>query len=310
MYRIAHLSDPHINLRYHPQHLPRLRKILRHALQKKKVDHIVISGDITSNADERDLLATRKLFEELDLLDPERLTLTIGNHDIFGGPHLAEELLAFPAKCRTTPWEERTQEFHQAFIETFRGSITIGDHPFPFVKQVNGMALIGSNSIAPYSNIKNPVGSNGAISKQEFHALEQILRSQEVQRARHRIVILHHHLFRSRDRKKFTHLPATKGLFDLIEQETLKLRGKKAVLKLLQEGRVTAVLHGHVHFTGEYTRKGLLCLNGAGAVFPLHPSMPLQYNILHCSKHGIENEVVDLPIKVEPKDSVVTSLVS
>lgn len=301
--RIAHLSDPHINLKYHPSHLPRLRSLLRHALKEKKADHIIITGDLTSNADERDLLACRKLFEELDILHSNRLTLVIGNHDIFGGPHLADELLAFPGRCKVTAYKEKVQRFVEVFNECFTDTISVKKGVFPFIKLLDDTAILVLNSVAMYSNIKNPVGSNGEISTEDYKILEQLLQRDEVKGSRNRVVALHHHLFRRKDRSQFTHVPATNGLFDLIEQETLKLRGKKKLLKLLTKHNITAALHGHVHFTAEYQRKGIQCFNAAGAVFPLHSSMDLQYNLLHISKHGIENEVISKRINASNRSS-------
>jgi len=54
MIKIAHLSDPHINLKYHPEHLPRLESVLRDALDVRGADHVVITGDLSSNADQRE----------------------------------------------------------------------------------------------------------------------------------------------------------------------------------------------------------------------------------------------------------------
>src|ERR1035438_3788513 len=72
--RIAHLSDPHINLKYHPQHLPRLRRVLEDALGRMNADHIILTGDLTSNADTRDLRTIRRLFESLGIMKSSKLT--------------------------------------------------------------------------------------------------------------------------------------------------------------------------------------------------------------------------------------------
>jgi 3',5'-cyclic AMP phosphodiesterase CpdA len=117
--RIAHLSDPHINLKYHPQHLPRLRRTLEDALQKG-AEHIVISGDITSNADIRDLKTARRLFESLGILKSSKLTVVPGNHDIYGGPQIADDVLSFPERCRKTNTGERLAIFQEILQSSFR----------------------------------------------------------------------------------------------------------------------------------------------------------------------------------------------
>ena len=69
-------------------------------LKRYKFDHLVITGDLTHNADYEDLEILRNLFQEYGLLNSERLSLVIGNHDIFGGPQAAEEVFQFPEKCK------------------------------------------------------------------------------------------------------------------------------------------------------------------------------------------------------------------
>lgn len=290
MLKIAHLSDPHVNLKYHPEHLSRLELVLKDAIERQGADHVVISGDITSNADERDFLAVRELFQKLDLFDPSRLTLVIGNHDIFGGPHLADEVLSFPRRCQNCTYDERVAYFHEVFKPLFRGAY-VEDEPYPFVKKVKGVALIGLNSVARHSQYRNPVGSNGEIDEQQFKSLVKMLSLPMVRSAKQRVAVLHHHLFRRKDEKHLHSYSTPKGLFALIEQETLKLRKKRRLISVLQKGDVDTVLHGHVHFTGDYPRKSIRCYNGAGSVFPLLGEKDLTYNLLTVTETGTSLEV-------------------
>jgi 3',5'-cyclic AMP phosphodiesterase CpdA len=276
--RIAHLSDPHINLKYHPQHLPRLRRVLEDAL-KRGTDHIVISGDLTSNADHRDLRTTRRLFEMLGIMSPSKLTIVPGNHDIYGGPQLADDVLIFPERCRTCNTQEQLAVFQENFAELFADSITIGGLPYPFLKRVKHVAFMGVNSIAEHSLTGNPVGSNGEITKSERAIMTQLGNYHAWQTAQFRIVIMHHHLIRRKHLGR-TGAPEARGLAAMIEHRTLKLHGKHRVLRVLDSIGADLVLHGHVHFTGQYERNGLACLNSAGAVYPARREDGFSYHLI------------------------------
>ena len=79
----------------------------------------MITSDLTSNADRRDLAALLELFDQLDILDASRLTVVSGNHDIYGGPHLAEEVLSFPKRCQQCDYDELVGKFQEAFAPLF-----------------------------------------------------------------------------------------------------------------------------------------------------------------------------------------------
>ena len=98
---IAHLSDFHISAEHRRNHIRRARRALEYA-RSLGVDHVVVTGDITANGDPADYRIARSLFASAGLLDAGRLTVTIGNHDVFGGVHTAEEVLTFPGHCRVT----------------------------------------------------------------------------------------------------------------------------------------------------------------------------------------------------------------
>ncbi len=292
MLKIAHISDSHVNERFHTEHLSRLRSVIEHALNVQHADHIAFTGDLTSNADERDLLACRTMFRELGILNAERLSLIIGNHDIFGGPHLADELLQFPSRCSNRDYEHYLTRFHDTFAATFAGTDGPDHSPFPFAKVIGNVALIGLNSVARQSALRNPVGSNGEVADREMDELVMLLKDKEIKHCDHRIVMVHHHLFRRKDESELHTPPETNMIVERIEQATLKLRGKRKLLKTLNAGKVGMVLHGHVHFTAAYTRKGIACLNGAGAVYPVNPREELKYNLITVDKKTITHKVI------------------
>ena len=114
--KIAHLSDVHICQKSRPKNLERTKLLLDYALQQG-VDHIVITGDIVHLGEVEDYIALRNLFQEFGLLDPFKLTLVIGNHDVFGGVYLAEDILSFPEKCESINYDAKLLEFKNHFFE-------------------------------------------------------------------------------------------------------------------------------------------------------------------------------------------------
>ena len=294
--RIAHFSDPHINLKYHPQHLPRLRRALEDALGRLNADHIIITGDLTSNADTRDLRTVRRLFESLGIMKSSKLTVIVGNHDIFGGPHLADDVLAFPERCKTLDYDEKLSIFQDTFAELFSDTITMCQQGYPFLKRVQNVCLMGFNSIATHSMLQNPVGSNGTISTEAQGQARALSQHHAWRAAESRIVLLHHHTFRPKD---VSHLQvadgiSASGIAARLEQLTLKLYGKRALFKLFNAVDVNIILHGHIHFTGSYMRDEIACLNGAGAVFPAFRGGGYYYNMIEVDGRDREFSVVRL----------------
>ncbi|HWF44383.1 MAG TPA: metallophosphoesterase [Candidatus Kapabacteria bacterium] len=302
--RIAHFSDPHINLKYHPQHLLRLRRALEDAIGRQSADHIVITGDLTSNGNARDLRAIRRLFESLGILSSSKLTVVPGNHDIYGGPHLAEELLNFPDRCKRCDYNEKLAIFQDTFAELFAGAIVEDGSGYPFLKRLRNVCFLGINSIARHAFIENPVGSNGEIAKPARANIIELTKHHAWETATERIVLLHHHLFR---RKDISHLTIADGitgggLVALLEQRTLKLHGKRHILKLFEQIGVDLVLHGHIHFTGEYARHEITCLNSAGAVYPEERSTGYFYHIIDLKAYRREI----LPVQLLPATRNIT----
>jgi len=81
---IAHISDLHLNSFYNDSIFKRVNYLLKH-LAEKKVDYLIITGDITDNASEKDLEIFRRMLAKFGFMNGEKLSLIPGNHDIFGG---------------------------------------------------------------------------------------------------------------------------------------------------------------------------------------------------------------------------------
>jgi Icc protein len=287
--RIAHISDLHLSTEYNRANIANVQRLLEF-IMREDVDHVVITGDIAANADPNDFLLARTLFDRFGLLDPRRLTLVIGNHDIYGGVHTPEDILLFPGRCRRTEYQTKAKEFVSYFPEVFDGCLFGSKHSaFPFVKGVGDVAFIGMNSVAPYSGLKNPIGSNGHVERRQLKKLGSILGSGLLKKKR-KIVLLHHHFNKAPGRPS-GNLPA---VWAAIERQTMKLRGKRELLQFFAEHDIQLVLHGHQHVMEEYARKGIRFVNAGGAILGPDPAL-LGVQFVRVSDAGIDIQRVERP---------------
>lgn len=123
---IAHISDLHLSAHYRRENIRRTKHLLGY-IDRLNVDHVVITGDITANADERDFEIARRLLRSHRLLDASRLSIIMGNHDIFGGGHTAEDVLEFPRRCKHTDYDRRMAVFMDCFGEAFERCLLMAD---------------------------------------------------------------------------------------------------------------------------------------------------------------------------------------
>jgi len=291
--KLAHLSDLHICMKNKPKNLSRTRRLIEYALNQD-VDHFVITGDLTNNAEAKDFIALRKLFEEFDLLDAGKLTLVIGNHDIYGGVYLAEEILTFPARCEKTDFYQKVREFKNYFLEVFENSFTpIPGNIFPFAKLIDDVVLIGLNSITPYSLLKNPAASKGKIGREQQKQLIKIL-SQPAYQNKIKIILVHHHFNKKSQGAFEKHLT----FLHSIERYAGKLRKKKRLMNLFDRFNINLILHGHLHESTEYIRKGLRFMNAGGAIDKNKPGK-LKINLITISPDWIKTEIRTIPEKIK-----------
>lgn len=269
--KIAHLSDLHISLTHKQENLRKSAVLLEHALNHG-ADHVVITGDISHNAQPADFVAFRELLRQFDLLDSEKVSLVIGNHDIYGGVHLATDILNFPKRCKMTNYQQKLNIFCSNFKVTFESSIRKSSRQyFPFIKHFNDTVLIGLNSNALYSLFRNPLCSNGEINSEDFDFIsDQLL---PVRNSGKKIIVLiHHQLFN-------TYSSGTSRLWRFIEKRTMKLHGKKKLLAFIQSIGAELVLHGHTHINRVQHRDGIAFVNSGGSVEPDSGNL-IQYHML------------------------------
>ena len=279
--RIAHISDLHLSPFHKRANIWKTRQLLEH-IRRINVDHIVMTGDIVADANGADFSLARKILSSHDLLDASRLSVVVGNHDVFGGVHTAEEIFEFPRRCRSTDHIRRLEEFREHFQELFDGcSFGSRGSAFPYVKQFDNLLLIGMNSVTAYAMVSNPVGSNGAVEHKQLRDLDRLLSAPRFRHTR-RIVLIHHHFNKVRQKVDGT----MQGVWRAFESQTTKLRGKKELARFFRKHDVAAVLHGHSHENLEYTRKGIRFFNAGGSILGPDPGI-LRLNLLTIDNAGV-----------------------
>jgi len=259
--RIAHISDLHLNTKLKRENILKTKKLIQYALDSG-AEHFVITGDVSDNADEKDFNILKKLLEDFDLLSSDKTSIVIGNHDIFGGPQTIQEIVHFPQKCLSVNYHRKVALFINCFKELFQNVIQLHEESFfPYAKVFRNILLVGLNSVDEYSRIKNPFASNGHISKIQRHGIKAILAKNEF-KDKIKIILTHHHFYP----KNVASHSSERTMWNRIENYTMKLRGKKKLLKMFQEHNVKLVMHGHSHEMKEYFREGIRFVNSGGSV--------------------------------------------
>jgi 3',5'-cyclic AMP phosphodiesterase CpdA len=278
--KIIHLSDLHLSTIFKESNLHKIDFALRTILAGEW-DHIVITGDLTDNAEPNDFSQLRELFGSYGLLDPKKLSLVIGNHDIFGGIQTAEDILSFPERCKTTDYDLKICEFAEYFRETFANCIYQSENIFPYAKIIDDVLFVAINTIAKYSKIKNPFASNGEVDINQFTETDEIL-SKYGANAKTRIILSHHHF----NKLKTTSPGSASGIWQNIEKQTMKLRKKKRLFRLFNMYNVDLVLHGHVHENVVYKRKSINFLNAGSSIKTSHNNH-IKINVIDTDKRTL-----------------------
>jgi 3',5'-cyclic AMP phosphodiesterase CpdA len=284
--KIAHISDLHLDAVNKKENLRNTLHLFEY-INSNNYDHVIVSGDVTENGDSASFELARNTFQKFGLLNKDKLSLTIGNHDIYGGVFYAEDVLNFPGKCRRTNYYQKVREFAYYFRETFYGAQKNDEYIFPYVKELDEVLICGVNSIAYYSSLKNPFASNGKISTSNTEKLSRLLASGNSS-ARKRIIVSHHHF------NKSSGDDAASGstIWQAIERQTMKLRNKKKIIKRFGELNAELVLHGHLHESREYFRKKLKFLNSGSSV--LGDDNFLKLNEITISGNRISSRIVSI----------------
>lgn len=263
--KIIHISDLHLCGSHNSKNIDKTIELFDN-ITNEDFDHLVISGDIAHTAEKEDYITLREILQKYNLLDASKTSIVIGNHDIFGGVVTAEDVVNFPGKCKNTDYKVKVQEFYEHFRELFYGCVFPDDGSlYPYLKIVENTAFFGINSVDEYSLVKNPLASNGKISKSQLLALKNIAKKNDLS-GKDKIAVVHHHF--SKFTKDSTHL--NNPVWDRIEKSTMKLRRKKRIVSVFSEVGIRLVLHGHIHKSSVYEKEGIKFVNAGDSVDNSH----------------------------------------
>jgi 3',5'-cyclic AMP phosphodiesterase CpdA len=178
------------------------------------VDHVVVTGDLTNLALESEFELARDLFERDLGLDPSRITVVPGNHDLY---------------TRGSLTSRRFERFFGTWLESDLPelAIDVGAGRFPVVKLRDEVAIVSLSSAVP----RLPLVAAGELGEAQLQALRRVLAHPEVA-ARTLVLALHHPAVHSWSRLK-VHLEGLRDATDLVAELQSVSRGM--------------VLHGHLH---------------------------------------------------------------
>lgn len=233
--KIAHFSDLHVlalggvrpwrffgkrftgwaNIRFKRGHIHRadyVRAVMRE-VRGRKVDHVVITGDITNLALEPEFELAHEILENELGLGADEISIVPGNHDLYTRGALRSR--------RFTMFFSR---YTKCDIDV---AVDVGAGHFPFVKLRGPAAIIGISTAVP----RPPLIASGEIGSAQLAALDRALAHPEVKK-RTPVLIQHHPVHNPPSRVK----TYQNGLTDA---DALAHR-----LRALDRG---LLLHGHLH---------------------------------------------------------------
>lgn len=183
------------------KHLAKVLDALREDLKELDPDYICITGDQTNLGLHNEFVASEKWIDDLGVSE-KRISVIPGNHDAYG-PGFKQNFKKFWGK-----WMKSDD----------------GVKEYPYIRRTGPVAIIGLSSAIRTL----PFSAKGAISKEQFKRLEQVLKKigeEELPR-----IILCHHPIQKGAAKRRKSLWFSKKIRNLLAKEGCEL-----------------VLHGHNH---------------------------------------------------------------
>jgi 3',5'-cyclic AMP phosphodiesterase CpdA len=179
------------------------------------VEHVVITGDLTNLALESEFALARDVLQGDLGLDPSRVTIVPGNHDLY------------------TRGSARSRRFERSFASWLESDLPelATDVPggrFPIVKLRGPVAIVALSSAVP----RLPLIAAGELGKAQLAALGRVLGHPEITR-RGLVLALHHPPLRSDESRLKGYLEGLRDAPELLAQ-----------IRALSRG---LILHGHLH---------------------------------------------------------------
>jgi Icc protein len=221
--RLGHISDLHLSDRgryprngYAPRdcdrHSNRLAQRVLDEMEKARVDHLVVTGDLTLSSESAEFERAAKLLRKW--ADAGKLTIVPGNHDVW------------------TAESVKTSRFLRMVGPDGRGMRKpVPSYPFAALPAPE-VAIIALDSTR-YGD--EPFDTSGLIGSAQLQACRELVRD-HVKEGRAVLLALHHHLMLPRERVPSDALVARTPLADADK-----------LVRLVSDVRIAGVLHGHRH---------------------------------------------------------------
>jgi 3',5'-cyclic AMP phosphodiesterase CpdA len=195
--------------RSHEHSIGVVREALRH-LDRRDIDHIAVTGDLTNLALDSEFESVATLLSEI--VDHEsRVSVVPGNHDYYT-PDVAEN--------------GSFEDHFAAYLDSDLPEYQL-ETGYPFCKLLEDVALVGLNS-----GVATPwFFATGEVRQPELRATRALLDDPEV-RNRFSVLMIHHHL-----------IPFERSRIEY----TRRLVNSGEVLEVVREKCVDLVIHGHNH---------------------------------------------------------------
>jgi 3',5'-cyclic AMP phosphodiesterase CpdA len=279
--RIAHFSDLHlyarggapawrflnkritgwVNLRSRRGNIHRASYVeaIAREIGRLRVEHVVITGDLTNLALEAEYELARDVLERQLGLDPAQVTVVPGNHDVYTRGAMASR---------------RFEHYFGAWLHSDLPELSTDANGgrFPIVKLRGDVAIVALSSAVP----RLPFVAAGQLGRAQIAALGRVLEHPEV--ARRTVVLAMHH-------------PAVShrsGLNTYLEG----LRDAPALMAQLRPLTRGLLLHGHLHRRIQrdvQTRGGRVSQVGATSASLHHdaPDRMAGFNVYELAEAGI-----------------------
>lgn len=188
-------------------HLTHIWEAMMQDLNEQKVDHILVTGDVTNLALDQEFRFAKELFGRLDL-GPKEITVIPGNHDAYVAEGAQFFRTHFGAFCQSD------DEFAWA-----------DGHEWPCIRKRGPLALFGLST-----SLRTPwFTAYGVLGEEQCERLQEALQRPEFADCA-RLVAIHHSPAEPRARSR------VRGL-----------RDRKRLYSVLAEAGAELVLHGHEH---------------------------------------------------------------
>jgi len=236
---LAVLSDQHLDSKTAPASWELAKKAFR-AVVSAKVDHAIVDGDLfdSSSAMLRDHTKVQRYLKRLGLWHRDRLTIVVGNHDIFHTPHRGTWRQRAAEFLKTAT--EDAQASYEAFTDWAGQLVHPGDRLageddlYPIDKQLGHVRIWGVDTTSATTDRSG----NGYWRVEDDHLLRDADSGTESER---RVLAIHHPPYEDEEQTIRQVLKGDFCHFGFPATEFRRLR------RFVTASRVDAVVCGHIH---------------------------------------------------------------